>query len=378
MKKLLLLLIATMTACCGANYYIDNARPGGGDGRSWASAWNSVGAVSNLKPGDVCYISGGSTSKTYNIGNGIALPSGTSGNPVTLSASNDAGHTGMVVFQGDNSTNSTTFWPANWVTINGRVGGTNRFRAQGSWTLWAGAVTQQMITGVRLLGINARPHINVWDSRQTEIGWIVFDLANAPRETGLIRCVGRTDNTNAFGANSIHDCYMPLYYNVTSNPDGAGSAQDAIKDCSRVDIYNNTIIGFATTNPTSGDHQDGIQMSPHYTRIFNNSFTNMANAMIFLQMGSSSINSVHIYNNVFNYSDPNLKTLPAVDIGAGGTFTYNDVLVANNTFHRAGQSIKLGYEQQTSVFNNTRVSNNLYYNSGAKQLRQGFSQAGDQ
>jgi hypothetical protein len=371
MKKIiLLLLIATASICLGANYYIDNARPSGGDGRSWATAWNNPASVSNLKPGDVCYISGGSTTKVYNLPNGVSLPAGTSGSPVTLSASNDVGHSGTVVFQGNGSSNSMAFLPANWITINGRAGGTNRFRVQDYWWLMYHPHGQGR-TGVTLLGINSRPTLKIYDSMKTEVGWVNFDLTNnATTMEAKVIGVGRADSTG-HGNNSIHDCDIPIYYNDSRD----GVAQDGIKDIGSCDVYNNRIYGVLTSAPTGGDHMDGMQFSGSYCRIFNNYFENMSNYMVFASLaGGSSCNGLRIYNNVFNYSDPELTKGSTCSVAIGGdrAVTYGDLQIINNTFRGGGRSIGMGNPSSPNSFSSpAHIQNNLYYSAGANDYNYG-------
>ncbi len=110
-KFLVVFLIVTLTYSTpsfATNYYVDNNAAGTNNGTSWQNAWQSFSNINwnTISPGDVIYISGGSTSKTYsefiNYPEGL---SGTQGNPITITAGIDPGHDGTVIIDGINFTN---------------------------------------------------------------------------------------------------------------------------------------------------------------------------------------------------------------------------------------------------------------------------------
>ena len=87
------------------NFYVDNAVSSSGDGSSWNKAWKSFANInwSQIEPGNVIYISGGTSSKTYNEQLDVRA-SGTSGNQITITKGVDAGHNGQVMFDGNGVT----------------------------------------------------------------------------------------------------------------------------------------------------------------------------------------------------------------------------------------------------------------------------------
>jgi Ca2+-binding RTX toxin-like protein len=94
------------------NFYVDNAVSGSGNGTSWSSAWKSFSNISwsSIKPGDTVYISGGSSSQTYQETLAVGA-SGSSGSLITITAGVDPGHNGTVIIDGQNTR-------ANGVVVN--------------------------------------------------------------------------------------------------------------------------------------------------------------------------------------------------------------------------------------------------------------------
>lgn len=100
MKKILIVLIALLiipSAMC-TNWYVDKDAPSGGNGQSWATAWNSFSSIqwSSIQPGDTLYVSGGTTSKTY-TDNLIIGISGSPGKRIRITKGTDSGHNGEVI-----------------------------------------------------------------------------------------------------------------------------------------------------------------------------------------------------------------------------------------------------------------------------------------
>ena len=81
------------------NWYVDNSVGTSGDGTSWATAWKQLSDIAwgSVSPGDTIYVSGGSTSKTYNGIWTIGSVDGAAGSPIRVTKGVDAGHNGTVI-----------------------------------------------------------------------------------------------------------------------------------------------------------------------------------------------------------------------------------------------------------------------------------------
>ncbi len=90
-----------LSAAMAATYYVDNAVAISGSGASWAAAWKNFSDINwgSISAGDTIYISGGSTSKTYNEMLDIAAD-GTQASPIVITKGTDPGHNGDVILDG--------------------------------------------------------------------------------------------------------------------------------------------------------------------------------------------------------------------------------------------------------------------------------------
>lgn len=84
-----------------ANWYLDSAATGAGNGTSWANAWTSPSSVvwgaAGVKAGDTLYVSGGTTTKSYATSLNITT-SGTAASPIKIRVGRESGHNGLAVF----------------------------------------------------------------------------------------------------------------------------------------------------------------------------------------------------------------------------------------------------------------------------------------
>ncbi|UCH66419.1 MAG: Ig-like domain-containing protein [Ignavibacterium sp.] len=93
-----LIFLGTISA---TSHYVDKDATGSNNGSSWANAWQSFSSInwSSVRPGDVIYISGGSSSKIYYETLTINA-NGSANNLITIRNGLNSGHNGRVVIDG--------------------------------------------------------------------------------------------------------------------------------------------------------------------------------------------------------------------------------------------------------------------------------------
>ncbi len=93
----LLLFCAALSPVGADTRYVDRSATGSNNGSSWANAWTSFSRIdwSQITAGDVLQISGGTYNENLAIGS-----SGSSGQPIRIIASQEAGHSGKVQING--------------------------------------------------------------------------------------------------------------------------------------------------------------------------------------------------------------------------------------------------------------------------------------
>jgi hypothetical protein len=102
-----------------STHYVDNAANGSNNGSSWNDAWESFADISwsAVNPGDMLYISGGSTSKTYHETLEVTR-SGVNGKPITITRSGDENHDGIIIIDGNDSNNCAVIERCDYISIS--------------------------------------------------------------------------------------------------------------------------------------------------------------------------------------------------------------------------------------------------------------------
>ena len=112
-----------------ANWYIDVDASGGNDGTSWGDAWEEFDqlAWAGISAGDTIYISDG----TYTTSMPTLTKSGSDGSPITIRAAQDAGHIGVMVWDGgDGTDDAINLNGYGYITVDGEYDGNRYFRFQ--------------------------------------------------------------------------------------------------------------------------------------------------------------------------------------------------------------------------------------------------------
>jgi hypothetical protein len=289
------------TGAEAANFYVDSAVTASGSGQSWAAAFKSFSAItwSSISPGDTIYISGGASSKTYTSGLTVGK-SGTSTARITIRVGQDAGHTGTVIFDKVGITALQ-----NYVTINGAVGNEKRLLIQNLFDVLtaengvavdAGGTTGLIVENIAVNNCNNGVLLtrgNGYTVRNSNF--------TAMRGDYVIRGIM---SAGSWDANKIHDNYIQTLYN-DSKPAGSGTygyaGPDSIQPGDGTSIFGNRFVVNKSSEYTSAQHPDTIQLAGSEIKVYNNVFENIGDSNIdYDAWYGGTLRNIYIYNNLFH------------------------------------------------------------------------------
>ncbi len=194
---ILALLCASNSSANAATYYV--SRNGNDqDGKTWETAWKELSLDrSEVKPGDTILLDGGSSSMTYTTG--IFIQTG----DITISRSQEPGHNGQVIIDGQNSDNGIGLYIYNnRVTIDGltwRGISIRNFKAYGLLLLRGGNV---LIRNVELKNNKVGAGVAGTGSRLDRI--IAHDNNDANISCRPCSRLDRVSITNSWVYNSVY------------------------------------------------------------------------------------------------------------------------------------------------------------------------------
>jgi hypothetical protein len=359
-------------------YYVDNTASGNNDGTSWGDAWESFSDIdwNIILPGDTIYISGGTTSQTYDEVLRIRA-SGDETGYITIQVGQDPGHNGTVVITGaehwgvlfDGSTQSVDD-QCHYVILSGQVGDESEPRIRVSNPIGSGVYLSRNVNHIIIEYVEMSHNGDTIDAHHG----LRTNSVTTPLEGEIRHCV--------FHDNLADDIHMSGAY-----PPATRFGQFAIHhnefynyndDCIEialggVDIYSNV---FHDRRAIQSGHPDNIQAYGDYYRVFDNFFYNMlrtgeagGNANLYfhptLERAGSHCSHLYAYNNVF-YEDrtpaPNAGT-EAVQMGFGYDITsLSDVIFVNNTIVGPwGLGVAINFaDLQPDDVENVVIENNIF------------------
>ncbi len=359
------------TPALAASWYVDNAATGANNGTSWADAWNSLEGVawggSGVKAGDTLFISGGASSKSYTgtlrIGAG-----GAPGAPIMIRPGQEAGHNGVVFFNGS-ATGCMTAYNLGYITIDGRVGNSRNFVFQngvlsGGWNALIDSsnmnhfIVRYCEFKTATLGLNS-----TWCSAsEFDHNWFHDIRGEAALKLDGSQGEG-PEGPGWWDSNKVHDNII----NADAPADGSGIAIDMIQGTSALSIYNNWLeyqIG-----PNYGwQHPDAMQVAGRWDKIYNNVIRNAPNAAISMDYGGATDGHYHIFNNIIECTIPQwVGYMKAWDLNVLSTVQEcTDMVFANNTVAGINhiQTIAIHMHGAGTRLTNWRIQNNIFYQSG--------------
>jgi hypothetical protein len=357
-----------------ATRYVDGHATGRNNGESWTDAWTSLTAMEGISPGDFVYISGGSagSSQTYALNGAFSsLPGFASGRPdnnITYQIGRDPAHNGTAIFKSTNS-QSAFVGSVSHVIISGDVGdGAMHFSIIGfRYLMFCQNVTDLRVSFIDCGEMPKFALINPGNRIELDHCRIkIIDM----KGSNAVQCDFKG---HTWDQNRIHHCTISIPNN------GSGYGVDGIVGAGTgFSLHDNTIAGYIA-NYTGGQHQDGWQaLGGSYIKIYNNTFTNIANYPVFGDAFYGDFSHLWIYNNVIFLTDAKIQTSnpqQGIAVGPdGGAFrklkrwpTFSHVIIANNIVVDYGRHAAVNLQNnpgQHSTFVDCMVVNNVYINSG--------------
>ena len=375
MKKIivvafLIIVLSTYSVAFGANWYVDNQAAGVNNGTSWANAWTSFAKIAwgatGVKAGDTLYISGGSTSKTYNE---QLKPNanGSSGAPITIKAGQDYGHSGVVTIRSPQSSGGI-FINRSYITVNGNYNNLQHIRVTGSTS-----------HGVYVYD---KPHHVV-------VTYLEIDNNGSVTGNNGIKI----NNSNVIDTPLLEISYCKVHNNWQDQIGGGWSSK---KEFGRVLIHHNEIYelqddGIETRGVgcdiyenimhdlSSGKgkgHPDGFVIMGNYGRMWNNIAYNLqndinyTNAYFYINPWNDvpyGVENILVYNNLAYQTIPTRTGDYArgFEFSAQGTpISISNVLIANNTFvgMPAWGANLIFFNLDAASVKNVYFLNNIIYN----------------
>ncbi len=273
---------------------------------------------------------------------------------MTYKVGTDSGHNGLIIFDGEDHQFFIT--GSDYAVFDFVVGGTYGAQAINYTNL---IVYADNSTGMKIKGIRGAVGVRMYYSDLYELAYLYI----LPYKTlDIIIGLSGPLNIGAFGRNSIHHCTLFPWRQDTQG----GLGDDAIQWGSDIDIYNNTIKGYPTTY-TYDQHQDGIQINASYVRIYNNTFVDLGNCGVFVELMGGDKAYNYIWNNIFYSTSATYAGGHAIEFASrSSVISVSHVWIINNT--SVDKTQNLGYRITNSsadtVWSDVHVVNNLLANCG--------------
>jgi hypothetical protein len=336
-----------------ANWYVDKQAVGNSTGTDWTNAWTSLAQIAwpAINGGDTIYISGGTSGITYNEALEIGK-SGSSNAPITIRVGQDARHNSKVTLV------AIGFHAHHWITINGALSdsfaaptnilglrtmtnnigiycdhtngpGMYMTSPTGIKVYWVGVERALRGSGAEAHGIWA----NMTSRDATDYNEIKYCWINNVDDDG-IHWIGNQLATH-FGHQEVAFCIIEYV-----GDDGMEANHGfTVHDC---------LIG---PSRFINGHPDGIQSLGSYWKIYNNEFHDFFNSWIREQASQPDHHDIWIYNNLFlsgrdgaskvNLYNTGIEVVQyAAWIGELPSMTWSNIIIANNTFYNATNTVR--------------------------------------
>lgn len=350
---------------CSDSFYLDGAlATGSNNGKSWTNAWRSVGAVDwkSIGSDDCLLISGGSTSTTYSSALKVGTD-GTNGHPVKILSGQDAGHNGVVIFNGV----GIDAGGADYVTIDGEGAdaASQHIRIANSG---GGSVSQAVNPTWRYIELDGGSLSGTYGSGGLFDHLYLHNISDDAAITFAARnCLaGPTCNDpsiTGYDKTILENSHVM----VNNSPSNSGAGSDGVQGCPGCTYHANLFEGCPGCGPVNGrQHQDLIQSQAFWTKVYDNVFKDGADSSFDFDCGNNNVHPSHflIYDNVF------IKARGGSSIRFYNSCqSFDNIHIDSNTFidHTASVSgygnVNLnGFNAANPTVSNSEIQHNVFYN----------------
>ncbi|MCH7772450.1 MAG: T9SS type A sorting domain-containing protein [Bacteroidetes bacterium] len=316
-NSLFVSIIISLGSISATNYYVDKNASGNNNGSSWNDAWTSFSSINwgQINPGDILYISGGSSSKVYSEQLSVNA-SGTSGNNILITKGISPGHNGKVILDGGRSLShnislqGVKYVTVQYMTVRGSTGSGN---------VDIDGCTGLVIDSLDIYADSGHGGISIKTSSGVHLQRnYITTPANTSDQTDGIYSQKNT------GKNYYHDNYI-IISNSNSSPhcDGIQSYKD--KD---LDIYNN----YVEQDNSKSSNAQGIYL----TTPINGS-------------------TIRFWNNIVNHGQSNSNGLAVRNLGSTGITVS---MIGNTVYGETGSDHSIWMTEMTSA---PTVKNNIIH-----------------
>jgi len=328
-KYLPILCLLFFNITYATDYYVDNNAAGSNNGTSWQNAWESFSDInwSSVQPGDIIYISGGSSGKTYSETLNIGT-SGTVGNNVVITKGIDSGHNGEVIIDGGNS-----------ITNGIKFGSTDDYVTVREFTI-------RNTTGycIKMEG--------GWTGSSGNYGW-----SNPIIGSRVEYCKMHITNSPGVLAKATWRLYF--YKNVITTSTNTSAQTDGyFSQASSHNTWDGDSI--IISNQNSSPHCDGIQINQDTSDIVKNCYIEQDNSKSSNAQGiyiEDTWGTFIIYNNIVNQTQSSSNAITYSH--PGGIGADGDVQIYSNTVYGeagASHSIWIRYQIVDPIVENNIIS----------------------
>lgn len=178
-------------------------------------------------------------------------------------------------------------------------------------------------------------------------------------------------STGSWDANQIFNNYVETMFNTALPPGGSGSyyGPDGVQASSGLSIHNSVFKEIPTTQCTSSQHPDMMQITGNYIKVYQNEMANEGDSVFDYDCWANPTpHDIYVYNNYFHiviHLDPYPEFF-RMYASSGSVSSISNLKIMNNTIVDAYgyRPVRLDGFNGNPTASGNEIKNNIFYNSG--------------